>query len=327
MNLPDLAENIVGAPAYSTGGLGAKLSKSLADIHGRIPEMDKHGVEHLILSLTSPGPQGQGEKDKAEALAKRANDYLSAECAKNPARFSAYGSVSMHDPSQAAEEATRAIKELGMCGIIINDFQTVGDANEVRFFDQPEYDIFWKTCADLDIVVYIHPRPPTPEIEQKYWSGRKWLNGAALSFTFGVAMHALGIAVNGVFDRFPNCKIMIGHGGETLPYNLWRTNHRLELYARLRGMPMKHDLRHYLAKNILVTTSGFYSDPGMTQMLVEMGADNILFAIDQPYEETAPACVWFDRLQLNNNDKLKIGRANAIRLLKLKLPIEPVKGQ
>jgi hypothetical protein len=50
------------------------VSKSLADIHGRIPEMDKHGVEHLILSLTSPGPQGQGEKDKAEALAKRAND-------------------------------------------------------------------------------------------------------------------------------------------------------------------------------------------------------------------------------------------------------------
>lgn len=93
MNLPDLAENIVGAPAYYTGGLGAKrksntrsrrakspdwtlvlVSKSLADIHGRIPEMDRYGVEHLVLSLTSPGPQGQGEKDKAEALAKRAND-------------------------------------------------------------------------------------------------------------------------------------------------------------------------------------------------------------------------------------------------------------
>lgn len=25
-------------------------------------------------------------------------------------------------------------------------------------------------------------------------------------------------------------------GGEIIPYNLWRTNHRLELYARLRGM-------------------------------------------------------------------------------------------
>lgn len=52
-----------------------------------------------------------------------------------------------------------------------------------------------------------------------------------------------------------------------------------------------------------------------------------IVAIDQPYEETAPACVWFDRLQMNNNDKLKIGRANAIRLFKLNLPIEPANKQ
>ncbi|KAK9900868.1 amidohydrolase family protein [Cystobasidium minutum MCA 4210] len=321
MNLPELAENISGAPSY-TGGAGERLVKKLADIHGRIPEMDEHGIEHMIMSLTSPGPQGRANKADAEALAKRANDYLAAECAKNPARFSAYASVSMHDPAQAAQEVTRAIKELGMCGVIINDFQNVGDDNGVVFYDQPEYDIFWKTCADLDIVVYIHPRPPTPEVTDKYWSGRKWLNGAALSFTFGVAMHTLGLAVNGVFDRFPNAKVMIGHGGETIPYNIWRTNHRLELFARQRGMPMKHSLRHYLAKNIFITTSGFYSDPGMTAALVEIGADNILFAVDQPYEETAPATNWFDALQLNNNDKLKIGRANAIKLFKLKLPLD-----
>lgn len=36
--------------------------------------------------------------------------------------------------------------------------QQVDDENGVVFYDQPEYDIFWKTCADLDIVVYIHPR-------------------------------------------------------------------------------------------------------------------------------------------------------------------------
>lgn len=46
----------------------------LADIHGRIPEMDKHGIEHIILSLTSPGPQGRVDKADAEALAQRAND-------------------------------------------------------------------------------------------------------------------------------------------------------------------------------------------------------------------------------------------------------------
>lgn len=48
--------------------------KKLADIHGRIPEMDEHGIEHMIMSLTSPGPQGRANKADAEDLAKRAND-------------------------------------------------------------------------------------------------------------------------------------------------------------------------------------------------------------------------------------------------------------
>lgn len=44
-------------------------------------------------------------------------------------------------------------------------------------------------------------------------------------------MHTLGLCVNGVFDRFPNAKVMIGHGGETLPYNIWRTNVKILYYT------------------------------------------------------------------------------------------------
>ncbi|KAL8279869.1 hypothetical protein RQP46_007719 [Phenoliferia psychrophenolica] len=205
---------------------------------------------------------------------------------------------------------------LGVEHMILSE---VDGPDGIRFFDQPEYDIFWETIAKLDTVVYIHPRTPTPEVVEKFWAGRKWLNGASLSFTFGVASHVLGLCVNGVFDRFPNAKVMIGQ--EIIPYNLWRTNHRLELFARLRGMPMEHDMRHCLAKNIFITTSGFYSTPGLALALSEVGADNILFAIDHPYEEMDPATTWFDALQLNNNDKAKIGRTNAIRLLKPKLSL------
>lgn len=61
---------------------------------------------------------------------------------------------------------------------------------------------------------------------------------------------------------------------------------------------MKHSLRHYLAKNIYITTSGFFSDPGMMLALVEIGGDNILFAVDHPYEEFEPATTWFDALQV-----------------------------
>ena len=106
---------------------------------------------------TSPGPQGESGQKKAEDLATQANDYLAAECKKNPARFSAYASVSMHDPAQAAKELRRAITELGMCGCIVNDFQSAS-GDEIKFYDQPEYDVFWRTVEELDVIVYIHPR-------------------------------------------------------------------------------------------------------------------------------------------------------------------------
>jgi predicted TIM-barrel fold metal-dependent hydrolase len=59
--------------------------------------------------------------------------------------------VSMHDPKQAAEELTRCMtKKKGFVGVLLNDFQSSGqDGNTMLFFDQPEYDSFWKTANDL----------------------------------------------------------------------------------------------------------------------------------------------------------------------------------
>src|ERR1700731_4794831 len=72
---------------------------------------DKHGVGMMVLSITSPGCQGEADQQKAEGLAKRANDYMADIVSKNPTRFQGFASVSMHDPAEAAKELTRAVKE------------------------------------------------------------------------------------------------------------------------------------------------------------------------------------------------------------------------
>ena len=82
---------------------------------------DKHGVGMMVLSITSPGCQGEADKEKSEALAKRANNYMAEVVAKNPTRFQGFASVSMHDPAEAAQELTRAVKELGLKGLMLND--------------------------------------------------------------------------------------------------------------------------------------------------------------------------------------------------------------
>jgi 2,3-dihydroxybenzoate decarboxylase len=43
---------------------------------------------------------------------------MAEQCKKNPKHFSGFASVSMHDPKQAAQELHRAIKELGLVGVM-----------------------------------------------------------------------------------------------------------------------------------------------------------------------------------------------------------------
>src|ERR1700748_3248168 len=100
----------------------------------------------------------------------------------------------MHDPHEAAQEPTRCVKELGFLGALVNDTQRAGtNGDDMIFYDDPEWDIFWMTCADLDVPFYLHPRNPTGSIHDTLWAKRKWLIGPPLSFAHGVSLHLLGM--------------------------------------------------------------------------------------------------------------------------------------
>ena len=66
--------------------------------------------------------------------------------------------MSMHDPKQAAQEAKRAVKELGLKGIMLNDFQEAENGTKMLFYDQPEYDPFWAMVQELDGTAYFYPK-------------------------------------------------------------------------------------------------------------------------------------------------------------------------
>jgi 2,3-dihydroxybenzoate decarboxylase len=192
--------------------------KRLLDIHGdRLKNMDEHGVEYMILSLTSPGAQGEANPDKAKQVARVANDYLAAEVKKNPKRFGALAALSMHDAEDAAEELRRAVKQLGMFGGLVNDFQSTGvEAEQKVYFDTPDYDVFWQTVQELDVPIYFHPRYAIPQdlkAGTKY-GDRKHLLGAGVQFHLDLSWHLYAICSSGIFDRFPKVQIVAGHLGE-----------------------------------------------------------------------------------------------------------------
>ncbi|KAJ5885061.1 hypothetical protein N7495_009571 [Penicillium taxi] len=191
----------------------------LMDIHGRrLQAMDAKGVEYMLLSLTSPGCQGIPHQALAEKSATDFNDWLAGEVAKNPSRFGGLAALSMHDPSQAAAELERAVKDLKFFGGLLNDFQSLGvDGTGKGYFDTAFYDPFWKKVEDLNVPIYLHPRYPTSkhlESPAYAYCDRMHLLGAGVQFHLDLSFHIYAICASGVFDRFPGVKIVVGHLGE-----------------------------------------------------------------------------------------------------------------
>lgn len=80
----------------------------------------------------------------------------------------------MHDPDEAAAELRRCVEKYGFKGALVNDTQRAGsDGEELIFYDNPKWDVFWQTCVELDVPFYLHPRNPTGIIFDKLWKDRQ----------------------------------------------------------------------------------------------------------------------------------------------------------
>nr|CRX79028.1 hypothetical protein [Leucosporidium scottii] len=327
-NLPEWAEmSKYQAALFTVDGDGDKHAQKLVDIHDiRLKKMDEQGVEFNILSLTAPGIQVFDDVAEAEKNATLSNDWLSAQIKMNPKRFGGLAALSMHNPQQAADELTRCVKELGFLGALVNDNQRSGPGGDTPiFYDGPEWDCFWKTVEELNVPFYLHPLAPKGDQFDKYWAKRSCLVGPVMSFANGVSAHLLGMIVNGVFDRFPKLKVIIGHMGEKIPIDLWRIDHWLNDVHKPRGATkMQLRVREYFARNIWVTTSGDFNTNVLKYVASEIGADRIMFSVDYPYETFELACEWFDGIEakeagFTEEQMQSIARGKAIEVLNLKL--------
>src|ERR1700735_4043359 len=92
----------------------------MTNLDRRFEVMDMFEGYQQVLSLASPPPDAAGDKAAWRDLSRIGSDGMSELCQKYPDRFPSFiASVAMRDPEGAVEEARRAVKELGACGIQI----------------------------------------------------------------------------------------------------------------------------------------------------------------------------------------------------------------
>jgi predicted TIM-barrel fold metal-dependent hydrolase len=87
--------------------------------------------------------------------------------------------------------------------------------------------------------------------------------------------------------------------------------------AHIPHVKLERPATQYLRDNFFITTSGNSHTASLIGVLLELGADRLLFAADYPFEEMADGATWFDNVAISENDRVKIGRTNAQRLLDL----------
>lgn len=313
-SIPALAKRYPGmldlGPIRVGSAFMRHVGERLPEVAGlRIADMDRHGVDVQVLSLTAPGVQATAlADDDAIHIAREANNYLAETVRQYPNRFVGFAAVSLQNPQAAITEARRAIVELGMRGVLVNDH------TDGHYLDDPRYDGFWDLLEELDVPLYIHPGAPRRE-DWSLTENVPELFGPM--FTWGVEAggHALRLVFTGVFDRHPRAKVILGHMGEYLPFMLSRLDSR---YSTLDpGRALKLRPSEYFGSNVHITISGVPSPAALTGALLAIGSDAIMFAIDYPWEDTGSAVSAFAGAALAAADREKISHGNAERLLRI----------
>jgi len=292
---------------------GLEIEDRLLDMsEGRLGNMDTAGIDMQVLSLSTPGCE-QFSPAEGTALSKKTNEELSKVINRHPDRFMGLAALAPQSPEEAARELERAVKELGLKGAKIN--------SHVRgsYLDDKKYWPIFEVAESLDVPVFLHPNTPHPSMIELYEDYGFALAGPTWGFAAEAALHTMRLIYSGVFDKYPNLKVVLGHLGEGLIFWIYRIDFSFNkpwMDEEIRPI-IKKAPSEYVRNNIFVNTSGMYSVPAFMSVFLELGADRIMFAADYPYENSEEAARFIERVPVSDIDKEKIQHQVAEKLFKL----------
>ena len=275
---------------------------------GRIALMDDAGVDVAVLSLTAPGCE-QLDAAVGSRVAAAANDALAAAIARHPQRLQGFAALCTKDVGAAVVELERAVRELGLKGW--KTHSNYGDS----FLDEQRYWPILAKAEELDVPIYLHPAAPMIRELQTYGLA---LAGAGFGFGVETALAMMRLVLSGAFDAFPRLRVILGHYGEGLPFQLQRVDHaftRPHIRADGAAVPeLLHPPSFYLRTNMWVSTSGNYLPAAFACTRDALGVDRIVLGTDHPYEEMGESLAFLRDLQLSPSEAAELFEGNAAGL-------------
>lgn len=172
--------------------------------------MAQNNVGYAVNSISPPGVHF-GDHAKADALARRCNDYLAELMQDYPDKFGGLGILPLPSVEHALAEIDRAYDVLKLDGVsLLASYGTT-------FLGDPVFDPILAALNERDAVVFVHPNSHPSSL--KLGMG---IPTFLVEFPLATTRVAANLMFSGALERYSRIKFILAHNGGALPYLGWR---------------------------------------------------------------------------------------------------------
>jgi 4-oxalmesaconate hydratase len=263
------------------------------------------------LTLISPRASGMGHhvpnQDVATRWARLSNDTIKQIAELFPDRFAPVGQLPQvvdGDPAPIIEEMERCVAA-GFVGFNINPDPSGGNWSGPAL-TETWWDPIFSAMERLQVPAMVHVSATTQH--GAHTTGSHYLAGDTIAF--------MQLLTGNLFERHPDLKLIIPHGGGAAPYH----------WGRYRGLAItqgKPELAEHLMNNVFFDTC-VYHQAGIDLLLEVIGADNVLFGSEllgavkaddpctgHPFDDTKR---YVNAAKLTDTERAKVFEGNARRV-------------
>ena len=285
-------------------GMRAGLGEGAYDAVARIKALDEMSID---LQAISPSPILLFYWEDAVVAAhfsRKQNEAIQEIVQKHPDRFVGFGSVPLQSIPEAIAIAQEA-KSLGLKGL------EIGNAVGERQLDDPIFEAFFDAVQTLDMLLFVHPLEGGVDADDPIAG----VLGNVLQFPFRTTLMIERMILKGMFEKYPNLRLCLSHGGGLLAFNVWRLDHSYNLRQDLKKIiPQKPS--GYLKK--LYFDSIVHSVAALQYLIQVVGAGRVVIGTDYPMAmgDFEPVRK-INELNLTDEERSQILGDNAAGALKL----------